>query len=400
MDETTNTTTAAVTTASNSKIKEYAMLILVGIVVAFGFAVLARIFSVTVFYAVLFVEMVATCVLLEVLLRALEGPSKVKDLLRKIATIAWMVPIFIFFVSLVIHVTGGSMLDSMVMMEKIGWKHVLFDGSTKQMEINLIIGLIGIWLSWRLAFGSFAGAKKSKGLASGIFALLAIIIIAREYIPIVPALERYGQATMVASADTIDVQAMGVEANMNPRVYIATTNLYEMGKNGKELLFNKGDKMALVSTKVRKEGQESMVEVIRELDEKFEEPLQTHWVQWRLIRPESEVVKKEPSNSVTTMITAKSSTTTATTILDKESFRFAQGPVNEVFFPEFTYKKGDRVIVNTKFGGVNYKLGEREYKYIPPNSSFVHSWAGPDGGKPIVKSTGEYSLVTISKSRS
>nr|HPH54125.1 hypothetical protein [Bacteroidales bacterium] len=120
MDETTNTT-ATSATVSSGKIRGYARLIFIGIFAAIGLAILARIISVATFYAVIFVEIVATCVMLEALLRAIDGPSKIKDLLKKIMAITWMIPIFIFFISLVIHMTGGSMLDFMVTMEKVGW---------------------------------------------------------------------------------------------------------------------------------------------------------------------------------------------------------------------------------------------------------------------------------------
>jgi len=152
----------------------------------------------------------------------------------------------------------------------------------------------------------FINKKMGKVLPSSVFALLVVLIFAREYIPIVPALERYSQATMTASADTIDVAAMSVEANMNPRVYIAITEI----KEGDAVLFNKGDRMALVNTKVKKKGQESTVEVVREIDGRFEEPAQSHFVQWRLIKPyapEPEVAKKETSTpaQTTTPATAR-----------------------------------------------------------------------------------------------
>jgi hypothetical protein len=80
--------------------------------------------------------------------------------------------------------------------------------------------------------------------------------------------------------------------------------------------------------------------------------------------------------------------------LQKESHKFNGSP-DEIFFPGFTFKKGDTIIAEAEFGPVDYELSENKYKTIYPGQPFEEVW--PGGESPIFKSKGNLARITVYK---
>ncbi len=183
------TTTPKETSKEHKEEKKHRGIIAIGILfiwVMFSsliYAGIANIFFLPAQLALLLVELVATYYLLEIFLWAIEGPSRVKNLFKKVLPVVYAIGIFLFYLTLVAHIGGGSLSDSIDFLFKRGGRTILFNGSTlyKYGYIEFLVVLCGIWLSWQLAPKSKQSIpepaqKKSSKKDCFAFSILAVLV--------------------------------------------------------------------------------------------------------------------------------------------------------------------------------------------------------------------------------